>query len=243
MEFRNMEKENALPGVASLDSGGSNFAKFVKFVLIDFIINTMRITPFPTNEERTLYVEHIVQLFKYFSNISGLLSFSWCERKDKDAATSIFFLTQEKSTTTLLDGIGRNKKCFPCIVIESSGFNITANIDHTLEDSIKNIKSATDALKCIMCKYPNSSFNTFKKVNVYSIQVIQTTITLMKYSLKDKNSFKAVECCSVSLPASFEDRLYMLAVYFYLHITLKNHHFYSPSTPSLFDMIFEKCNT
>ncbi|CAO3629657.1 unnamed protein product [Mucor hiemalis] len=38
-------------------------------------------------------------------------------------------------------------------------------------------------------------------------------MTLMKYSLKDKNSFKAVECCSASVPTSFEDRLYMLAVY------------------------------
>lgn len=72
-----MEKENALTGVASLDSGGSNFAQFVKFSLIDFVINTMRITPIPLNDERTLYVEHIVQLFKYFSNLSCLLSFSW----------------------------------------------------------------------------------------------------------------------------------------------------------------------
>ncbi|CAO3629653.1 unnamed protein product [Mucor hiemalis] len=166
-KFRNMKKEKALTGVTSLDFSDSKFAQFVKFSMIDFIINTMRITPIPTNDE-TMYVEYIVQLFKYFSNITGLLSFSWCEKKDKDAAPSIFFVTQEKSITTLLDGIGRNKKCFPCIVIESSGLNITANIDHTLEDSIKNIKSATDALKCIMCKYPNSSFSTFKKVNVYT---------------------------------------------------------------------------
>jgi hypothetical protein len=44
-----------------------------------------------------------------------------CEKKDKDAATSIFFATQEKSATTLLDGIGHNKKVLPCLVIESSG--------------------------------------------------------------------------------------------------------------------------
>ncbi|KAI9260098.1 hypothetical protein EDC94DRAFT_611743 [Helicostylum pulchrum] len=91
-----------------------------------------------------MYVEYIVQLFKYFSNITGLLSFSWCERKDKDAANGIFFVTQEKIVITLLDRIGRNKKSF---------LNTTANIDHTLEYSIKNIKSATDALKCIMFKY------------------------------------------------------------------------------------------
>lgn len=44
-----------------------------------------------------------------------------CEKKDKDAATSTFFVTQEKRATTLLDDIGRNKKALPCFVIESSG--------------------------------------------------------------------------------------------------------------------------
>lgn len=100
--------------------------------------------------------------------------------------------------------------------------NISANIDHTLEDSVKNIKSATDALKAIMCKYPNSSFHTLKKVNVCSIQVIQTTMTLMKYSFKDKKLFKAVECCSALVPTSFEDILYMLSVYgllTFLHVS------------------------
>lgn len=91
--------------------------------------------------------------------------------------------------------------------------NIAANIGHTLEDSIKNIKSATNVLKCIMCKYPNASINTIKKVNVYTVQIIQTTMILMKYSLKDKNSYKAVECCSALIPVSFQDRMYMLPVY------------------------------
>ncbi|KAL7322035.1 hypothetical protein PS15p_212127 [Mucor circinelloides] len=63
-------------------------------------------------------------LYKY-TNISVTFRvcspFAWCKRKDKDAAASIFFVTQEKSPTTLLDGIGYNERSLPCFVIESSG--------------------------------------------------------------------------------------------------------------------------
>lgn len=51
--------------------------QFMKFSLIDFTVNTMRITSILVNDERTMYVEYIVQLFKYFDNITGLMSFTW----------------------------------------------------------------------------------------------------------------------------------------------------------------------
>lgn len=77
-KFRNISKERALEEMTLLDCpSDSKFAHFVKYLLIDFIVNTMRITPIPINDERTMYVECIVQLFKYFSNITDLLSFSW----------------------------------------------------------------------------------------------------------------------------------------------------------------------
>lgn len=75
---RNISKERTLEEITLLDCpSDSKFAHFVKYSLIDFIINTMRITSIPINDERTMYVEYIVHLFKYFSNITGLLSFSW----------------------------------------------------------------------------------------------------------------------------------------------------------------------
>ncbi|ORE08089.1 hypothetical protein BCV72DRAFT_289329 [Rhizopus microsporus var. microsporus] len=127
----------------------------------------MRITQIPINDERTTYVEHIVLIVKYFSNITALMPFTWCGRKDRESATSIFFVTQEKIPTTLLDRIGVNNKKFPCMVIESSGLKVTTDINHLLEDSIKNVKSATDALKDIICRFSNVSMNTVKLANVY----------------------------------------------------------------------------
>ncbi|KAI7904105.1 uncharacterized protein BX663DRAFT_506428 [Cokeromyces recurvatus] len=162
---------------------------------------------------------------KYFSNITALMSFTWCEKKDKESATSIFFVTQEKSSTTLLDGIGINNKKFPCMVLESSGLKVTTDINHLLKDSVKNIKTATDALKNIICRFPNASMNTVKVANVYSIQIIQTKMTLIKYSLKDKDTFKAIECSSALIPCSFEERIHLMSVFdifAYLYNDLSN---------------------
>lgn len=72
-----MKIEDALKGAACLDCGSSQFTQFVKYSLLNYIINTMRITSISTNDERTMYVECIVQMHKYFGNISGLLSFAW----------------------------------------------------------------------------------------------------------------------------------------------------------------------
>lgn len=70
--------------------------------------------------------------------------------------------------------------------------NISTNFDHALEDSIKNIKSEADALKGIMCKYPNASRKMMERVHVYSVHVIQKSMTLIRYSLKNAKSWKAV---------------------------------------------------
>lgn len=42
----------------------SSFNKFVKFAVIDYAINCERITPVPINDERTIFSENSVPLFK-----------------------------------------------------------------------------------------------------------------------------------------------------------------------------------
>ncbi|OBZ81957.1 hypothetical protein A0J61_09995 [Choanephora cucurbitarum] len=207
------KKENALEEVAKLDCGTCKFNQFVKYSFIDFIINSMRITKIPVNDERTIYVEHVVQYFKYFANITGLMSFTWCEKKNKDAATTIFYITQEKTGTRLLDGMGSDARNNPCFVIESSGLKMTADVDHVLEDSLKNVQSATDAIKSIMCAFPNASTKTMKEIKVFSAHLIQTKLTLLKYSVKNKSTYKVVECSSALLPTTFEEKNYLIAVY------------------------------
>ncbi|EIE83717.1 hypothetical protein G6F46_000362 [Rhizopus delemar] len=202
-----------LDSIAGMTYDGS-FNRFLKFSLIDFAVNMKRITPVPIMDERTTFVETVSQMFKCFGNITGLLSFKWREKKDKQSAAAIFFVQQHKSSSsTLLDGIGVDGSNNTNIVIESSGLNLSTNFDHALEDSIKNIKSGTDALKGIMCKYPNASRKTMERVHVYSVHVIQTCMTLIRYSQKNSKSWKAVECGSGMLPMVFKERKQLIQVY------------------------------
>lgn len=86
------------------------------------------------------------------------------------------------------------------------------DIPHTHEDSIKNLISATDILLSIMCKYEKASINTFKQVNVYSVHVIQKKMSLIKYSLKNRSSWKAIECGSAEIPFSVGEKKKLLKV-------------------------------
>lgn len=81
------------------------------------------------------------------------------------------------------------------------------------EDSVKNIVRATDILLGVMCKYDKASINTMKKINVYSAQVIQKKkISLVQYSLKNRSTWKAIECGSAEIPLVHADRKKMLKV-------------------------------
>jgi hypothetical protein len=55
----------------------NKFNRFMKFAMLDFAINCERITPIPVNDERTIFSEVIIPLFKYFGNITKLISFRW----------------------------------------------------------------------------------------------------------------------------------------------------------------------
>lgn len=72
-KFLAIQKENAIDKIVVDISASSNFNRFLKFTLLNFIINTMRITPMAINDERTIFVEVILQWLKYFGNITGLL--------------------------------------------------------------------------------------------------------------------------------------------------------------------------
>lgn len=70
-------KRRFVDEVLLLPCHGSDFNHFIKISMIDFEINMLRISPMPTNDERTMFVKAVVQLWKYFCNLTGLLSFKW----------------------------------------------------------------------------------------------------------------------------------------------------------------------
>ncbi|CAO3697349.1 unnamed protein product [Rhizopus stolonifer] len=200
------EKITALPYQKNL------FNKFIKFACIDFAINCQRITPTPINDERTILFENVLPLFKYFGNITNAISFRWSEKKNKEAATVVFYINKNKGDLRLADGIGSYLNGTSCMAIESSGYGQTQNIVHTQEDSIKNIVHGIDMILSIMCTFNKASFSTMKKIHAYSIHVIQKKMTLTRYSLKNRKSWQVVECGSAEVPLVYDDKKKMLKV-------------------------------
>jgi hypothetical protein len=122
----------------------------------------------------------------------------------------VFYVNKAKGEIRLVDGIGSASYGSSCSVIESSGtyfsYNLTQDISHTYENTVKNLVSATDVLLSIMCKYDKASKSTMQKIHVYSVHIIQKRMSLIRYSLKDESTRKAIQCGSAEVPLAFVDK-------------------------------------
>ncbi|KAG1582668.1 hypothetical protein G6F48_009009 [Rhizopus delemar] len=96
------------------------------------------------------------------------------------------------------------------IVVESSSGRLKEHTSHTIEDSLKVLECGVAALKKEAIHYKNASLDTFKKLKVYSVQIIKTQVTLSELSLFNESHWKFVEKRSAKLPTNWNDRLEMI---------------------------------
>ncbi|KAI9031879.1 hypothetical protein CLU79DRAFT_694050 [Phycomyces nitens] len=193
------------------------FLNFIKFTMVDFLLNSMQAKTYSQNDERTAYCEIFIPIFKAFGNTTKKLKYVWCEKKAKDSdylwLVSNNF-AKDKGTIKLLDGIGRMvDKELNYLLIESSGLNNTNILSHTLNDTLKNMKSGSDNLKSFVSNYKKASFNTMKKTRVYTCHIIQNKMTLVRYRIKSASQWQVVECRSASIPLSFSGIVHYTKVF------------------------------
>ncbi|KAI7895280.1 uncharacterized protein EV154DRAFT_559695 [Mucor mucedo] len=93
------------------------------------------------------------------------------------------------------------------IVIESSSGRLKEHTTHTIEDSLKILECGVATLKKEAMHYKNASVSTFKRLKVFSVQVIKTQVTLLELSLYDESHWSFVEKRSAKLPTNWNDRL------------------------------------
>ncbi|KAI8639055.1 hypothetical protein BD408DRAFT_435511 [Parasitella parasitica] len=173
------------------------FLNFVKFTIVDFLLNCMRTHVYNQNDERTAYCELFIPIFKAFGNTTKKLNYVWCEKKVKDSdyvwLVSNNFV-KDKGCLKLLDGIGRLvDKELNYILIESSGFNKSNALSHSLNDTLKNMKSGSDNLKCFVSNYKKASF--------------------IRYKIKSASQWQVVECRSACIPLSFSGIIHYTKVF------------------------------
>ncbi|KAL9545861.1 hypothetical protein MBANPS3_006945 [Mucor bainieri] len=183
--------------------------QFMKFTLLDFWANTHRPVPMPLNNERTVFVEAFVPIFKYFGNFTKTLAFIWCEKQLNAKAVWYMMTDYEKTGVNkkFVDGVGLTyDSLVTSLIIESSGHDATENVKHLLGDTLKNLKNATDCLKHMISEYKASSYATFKKVKIFSVHIIHDTMTLIQYAVMDPQKWQAVECRSAVVPLLWSNR-------------------------------------
>ncbi|KAG2229892.1 hypothetical protein INT48_001327 [Thamnidium elegans] len=115
---------------------------FIKFNAVDFFLNARRPGNYQSGDEQSFFCEVIIPLFKAFGNCTSKISFKWREKKI-DNSRYLWIINNDfdkEVKTNLLDGIGELEGIQPYLLIESSEFNRDENINHTLGDSLKNIK-------------------------------------------------------------------------------------------------------
>jgi hypothetical protein len=149
--------------------------------------------------------------------ISNFQTYS-CEKKAKDADYVWLvlndFCKEKKDNLKLLDGVGTLAKVDSTyLVMESSGFSNDNVVSHSLNDTLKNIKNGHDSLKYLFSQYRNASFDTIKKVSIFSCQIIENKITLIKYAVKSRTTWKVVECRSATVPLDIKDSLEYMRVF------------------------------
>ncbi|CAO3616782.1 unnamed protein product [Mucor hiemalis] len=105
---------------------------------------------------------------------------------------------------------GWKKMLHSWLLIASSGNYKNQNYTHSIEDCIKNAKNGTDSLKYIMPKYKQVSLDTMKKLRIFSIQIIQTKMTLVCYQLPTSRKWKAYGCGSAEIQLVWSKQKFLL---------------------------------
>lgn len=76
---------------------------------------------------------------------------------------------------------------------------------HIPSTTLKNIKNGHDNLKYLFSQYRNASFDTR--------QIIENKITLTKYAVKSRSTWKVLECRSAPVPLNIENSLDYMGIF------------------------------
>ncbi|OBZ81958.1 hypothetical protein A0J61_09994 [Choanephora cucurbitarum] len=96
------------------------------------------------------------------------------------------------------------------LLFASSGKNYK-DLEHSRDDTLKNVHGSICALEAILRRYPNASFATASSLLSFTVQSISTTIKLSTTALDAENidSFLHQECRSVH----YDERIEWMKVF------------------------------
>ncbi|KAI7904488.1 uncharacterized protein BX663DRAFT_559519 [Cokeromyces recurvatus] len=126
-----------------------NFFKAAQYILTSYSDKCNRSIQLRAPSERTLWVDRIASIFQTLGDQTGLIGLN-------------VFIKRHNEILPMEASIGLEKK----------------DMEHTMEDMLKNLNSTIAFINGIGRKYLDASHSTFKKLHVVSVQSVKQTITL-----------------------------------------------------------------
>ncbi|KAI9328818.1 hypothetical protein BD770DRAFT_477964 [Pilaira anomala] len=197
----------------SLTPQSEAFLQIIKHSLCSFHLVCRTVSEFKQNHERTHFVENFIPSLMALTKIIGFIEFKWCETPFlSSSCLNLKYYDYDLRAAPfnkLIDALGimKTQNNMELIIVEASSGAIKEDTTHTIEDSLKILECSASALKKEVAHYKYASLKTFKRLKVYSLQIIRTQVTLSEMSLYDKNHWKFIEKRSAKLPTNWNDRL------------------------------------
>ncbi|KAL7317081.1 hypothetical protein PS15m_003481 [Mucor circinelloides] len=143
-------------------------------------------------------------MFKYFSQETNLIEFSWCEK----GLEAYGMATLENnnyvasySDRKYADALGKNAVTDneEFFIESSSGFE-KENVGHSLDDTLKLLAECSSALLHIIKHDKKAGIDTIIKKCTFGVQVINKTLTLTKVTLSKTGKWRPIEVRSSCTP-------------------------------------------
>ncbi|KAG2192494.1 hypothetical protein INT47_009693 [Mucor saturninus] len=211
-----------------IESHDATMVKIIQFLLTDFCSKCYRNPIYQPRTERTFWIDRVVPIFQVFGHHSQLLGFQWCEVSTDEQMEFIIDPDTWMRTagTKYHDGLGYDLDFQSRLIMEgSSKSTAREDIEHTQEDTIKNLHFSIEILNSFIRRNSTASYSSLCSVVVFSIQCVCKTITLTETKLDNCNigSYTQKEVRSSTIPVTFNNRaswVHVFELISYLHKSL-----------------------
>lgn len=122
--------------------------KIIQFTLTDFAGKCNRSQIFEPKHERTFWIDKIIPIFQSIGDQTGLVGFEWCEKNPESfSETTTDLETWKHGPVRYVDGLGYREGRTDIIVMEASSGKNYEDLEHSRDDTLKNVHGSICALE------------------------------------------------------------------------------------------------
>lgn len=166
-----------------------------------------RITPNLSKSERNFLISYIVPSFEALAFQTDLLCFEWGEIQLKHMNRVLIDIGKsDPASLRFVDGLGYDVNDDERFILEASGDSTLVSQQHANDDTLNMIHSLMCLLKRDARCHLHGSIETYKKVKVFGIQTVKTTMILSEMFMDQDLRYVYKEPRAVEIPVKDHHR-------------------------------------